>query len=95
VLTGRTLNAKQGNWFMVLFTAGALGAGLVMLAGGAAGMPRRFADWAQGGWAVYGDLILVTGLLMAVGLVILAANFMKSRKLDAVPGSASAPEAAE
>jgi cytochrome c oxidase subunit 1 len=96
VMTNRTLDPKKGFWFMILFTAGALGAGLVMLAGGAAGMPRRFADWAQGGWAVYGDLILITGLLMAVGLVIFAANFMQSRKMDAVSGdTASAPEPAE
>ena len=96
VMTNRTLDSKMGFRFMYLFTAGALAAGVVMLAGGAAGMPRRFADWAQGGWAVYGDLILLTGLVMAVGLYFLASNLMKSRKLEAIPGEAkSAPEPAE
>ncbi|MDP6572461.1 MAG: cbb3-type cytochrome c oxidase subunit I [Rhodospirillales bacterium] len=96
VMTGRMLDEKLGYWFISLFTVGAVGAALVMLAGGAAGMPRRFADWAQGGWMVYGDLIQLFGLLMAVGLVLYAVNFMKSRQIDALSESpATAPEPAE
>lgn len=93
VMTGRRLDDRLGYWFCGLFTVGALGAALVMLAGGADGMPRRHADWAQGGWMGYGEWILIFGLMMAVGMIVLAANFWKSRSLSGV--MAGAPKAAE
>jgi cytochrome c oxidase subunit 1 len=96
VITSRVLDDKLGYWFVSLFTVGAFGSALAMLAGGAAGMPRRFADWAQGGWMVYGDLIQLFGLFMAAGLVVYAANFMKSRPIPAASISpAATPEPAE
>jgi cytochrome c oxidase subunit 1 len=55
VMTGRVHDDKMGYWFVGLFSVGSTGAALVMLASGAAGMPRRFADWAQGDWMVYGN----------------------------------------
>lgn len=96
VMTNRILDDKLGYWFVSLFTVGAVGAALAMLAGGADGMPRRFADWGQGGWMVYGDLLLLFGLMMALGLIVLAVNFMSSREIpDAVASPAPAPEPAE
>lgn len=96
VMTNRTLDDKLGYWFVSLFTIGALGTALAMLAGGAAGMPRRFADWAQGGWMIYGDLTQIFGLLMAAGLVVLAVNFMRSREIpEATVSRTPAPEPAE
>lgn len=91
VMTSRVLDDKLGYWFVSLFTIGALGAALAMLAGGAAGMPRRFADWAQGGWMVYGDLIQLFGLFMAAGLVVYAVNLMRSRP---IPAASTSPEPA-
>lgn len=95
IMTGRTLDDRLGYWFVGLYTVGGLGAALVMLAGGADGMPRRFADWGQGGWMIYGDLLLFFGLLLALGLVFFAANFLKSRQIDTGFEGAPAPEAAE
>lgn len=97
VMTGRKLNDTLGYWFLGLFSVGSIGAALVMLAGGADGMPRRFGDWAQGGWMIYGDLILLFGLMMAAGLVITAIDFAKSRQIGAGLQDATAlsPEAAE
>jgi cytochrome c oxidase subunit I len=96
VMTNRVLNDKLGYWFVALFTVGSLGAALSMLAGGAAGMPRRFADWAQGGWMIYGDMTLLFGLMMAAGLVLLAVNFLRSQEIaDAVVSTTPAPEPAE
>lgn len=87
VMTGRALNDKLGYWFVWLFSIGTIGSALVMLAGGADGMPRRHADWAQGNWMIYGDLILFFGLFMAVGLILYAVNLMKSRQIEAVSAS--------
>ena len=96
VMTNRVLDDKLGYWFVSLFTVGAVGAALVMLAGGAAGMPRRFADWSQGGWMIYGDLTEAFGLLMALGMVVLAINFMRSKVIPAAAVSpAPAAEPAE
>jgi len=93
VLTNRTLDNKLGNTFCWLFSIGAIGVALVMLAAGADGMPRRHADWAQGGWAIWGDLILLFGSLMAIAFVIYAMDLFKSRKIgEAAEG---VPEAAE
>ena len=56
-------------------------------------MPRRHADWAQGGWAIWGDLILLFGSLMAIAFVIYAMDLFKSRKIGEV--AEGVPEAAE
>jgi len=82
VMTGRKLDDKLGYWWVGLFTVGAGGAALTMLAGGAAGMPRRHADWAQDGWMVYGDWTLFFGLVMAAGLLVYAFNLLKSRWIE-------------
>ncbi len=74
------LNDKVGSWFVALFSVGSIGPALVMLFGGADGMPRRHADWAQGGWMVYGDWIQIFGVMIVLGLLCYAANMMKSRQ---------------
>ncbi len=94
VMTGRRLDDRLGYWFVWLVGIGAVGAALIMLAGGSDGMPRRFADWGQGGWMVYGDLIQLFGLIMAAGFVACAVNFMRSEALaEATPDPVA--EAAE
>jgi cytochrome c oxidase subunit I len=92
IMTGRTLDDKMGYWFVGLFSVGSIGAALVMLAGGAAGMPRRFADWDQGGWMIYGNLTQFFGLLIAAGLVALAMSMLKSRSIDVSSGAAEPAE---
>ncbi len=92
VMTGRALNDKLGYWFVWLFSIGTIGAALVMLAGGADGMPRRHADWAQGNWMIYGDFILLFGIFMAVALVLYFVNMMKSRQIEAVAESLAPTE---
>lgn len=82
VITGRRLDPVLGAWFVRLFCVGGIGAGLSMLAGGAAGMPRRFADWSQEGWMLYGNLILFFGLIMGAALVVYAYNLMKSQEMS-------------
>ncbi len=96
VMTGRTLSDKLGYWFVALFTIGTLGTAVTMLVGGADGMPRRHADWGQGGWMGYGDMIQFFGIVMVAGLVLYAVNLLTSRPIDVASGDpASVPEPAE
>ncbi len=81
VITGRQIDEKLGYLFVKLCGAGCISAALVMLAGGSAGMPRRFADWSQGGWMMYGNLILLCGLILGVSYVIFAWSLLRTRKL--------------
>ena len=85
VMTGRKLNDSLGNWFVGLYFVGAFGAGYSFLAAGAAGMPRRFAAWNQEGWMVYGNFILLFGLMIAVALVFLALDLVKSSEIEQGP----------
>ena len=80
ILTGRMLDDKMGYRFVSLLSVGAVGSALVMLFGGADGMPRRHADWAQGDWMVWGDLLQGFSVLVVLGLVYYVANMMKSRQ---------------
>ena len=57
-----------------------------MLAGGAAGMPRRFADWNQEGWMLYGNLILVFGLILGASLAVYAFTLLRSRAIGEASG---------
>ncbi len=86
VLTGRKLDAGLGNLYIKLMTVGSFGAAIVMLAGGAAGMPRRFADWHPQGWMLYGNLILVFGLIIGASFAVYFYNLMKSREISAPMG---------
>ncbi|MBE2244008.1 MAG: cbb3-type cytochrome c oxidase subunit I [Burkholderiaceae bacterium] len=87
VITGRRLDPTMGMWSVRLFGIGAVGAALSMLAGGAAGMPRRFADWNQEGWMLYGHLILVFGLILGASLAVYALAMLRSRAIgEASPG---------
>lgn len=92
VMTDRVLDDKLGYWFVGLFTVGSIGAALVMLAGGADGMPRRFADWGQGDWMIYGNLTQVFGLTMAAGLAVLAFMFWNSRQINVLVPAAEPAE---
>ncbi len=85
VITGRKLDPVLGSWFNRLFFVGSIGTALVMLAGGAAGMPRRYADWSQEGWAIYGHLLLIFGLILGLSLLVYAYNLLKSRNISAAP----------
>jgi cytochrome c oxidase subunit 1 len=85
VMTGRKLSDKLGYYFVALYTVGAMGSAFAMLAGGAAGMPRRFADWNQEGWMIYGVLILIFGLIITASLLVFAYQLLKSEDIpDAV-----------
>jgi len=86
VITGRKLDPALGKWFVRLFTVGGFGAAIAMLAGGAAGMPRRFADWNQEGWMVYGHMIMIFGLILGASFVVYAYNLLQSRDLNEAMG---------
>lgn len=86
VLTGRKLDAALGSLYIKLMTVGSFGAAIVMLAGGAAGMPRRFADWHPEGWMLYGNLILAFGLIIGASFAVYFYNMMKSREISAPMG---------
>ena len=86
VITGRKLDAALGSLYIKLMTVGSFGAAIVMLAGGAAGMPRRFADWHPEGWMLYGNLILFFGLILGVSFAVYLYNLMKSREISAPMG---------
>lgn len=82
VITGRRLDRSLGNRFVALYAIGSVGLLWVMQAGGAAGMPRRFADWGQGGWMIYGMLILVFGLILTAGIYYYLLNFKRAREIS-------------
>ncbi len=82
VLTGRVLDAARGKWFVILFTVGAMGVNWSFLAAGAAGMPRRFASWNQEGWMVYGYLILIFGICLALSMVVFLVDVSKARRIN-------------
>lgn len=86
VITGRKLDAALGSLYIKLMTVGSFGAAIVMLAGGAAGMPRRFADWHPEGWMLYGNLILLFGLVLGASFAVYLYNLMKSREISAPMG---------
>ena len=86
VITGRKLDAALGSLYIKLMTVGSFGAAIVMLAGGAAGMPRRFADWHPEGWMLYGNLILAFGLIIGASFAVYFYNLMKSREISAPMG---------
>lgn len=86
VITGRKLDAGLGSLYVKLMTVGSFGAAIVMLAGGAAGMPRRFADWHPEGWMLYGNLILAFGLIIGASFAVYFYNLMKSREISAPVG---------
>ena len=50
-------------------------------------MPRRFADWNQEGWILYGQLILLFGLVLGASLAVYAYNLLRARAI----GEAVAP----
>jgi len=81
VLTGRKRSDKLGYWVVALYTVGAIGAAYAMLAGGAAGMPRRFAAWNQEGWMIYGVFILIFGLVIGAAMIVFAYQLLKSEKI--------------
>jgi cytochrome c oxidase subunit 1 len=86
VITGRKLDPVLGTWFIRLFTVGGFGAAIAMLAGGAAGMPRRFADWNQEGWMLYGNLTMFFGVILGAAFVVYLYNLMQSRELNEAIG---------
>lgn len=91
VITGRKLDVKRGNLFVLLYTVGAMGVSYSFLAAGAAGMPRRFASWNQEGWMTYGYLILLFGIILAASFFVFFINLNKSEVIaDAQPGTAPA-----
>ncbi|MCF8174316.1 MAG: cbb3-type cytochrome c oxidase subunit I [Burkholderiaceae bacterium] len=86
VLTGRKLDPMLGSWFVRLFVVGGLGAAISMLAGGAAGMPRRFAAWNQEGWMVYGNLTFFFGAILGASFLVYAYSLLKSREISSPLG---------
>jgi cytochrome c oxidase subunit 1 len=86
VITGRKLDAALGYLYIKMLAVGSFGAAIVMLAGGAAGMPRRFADWHPEGWMLYGNLILAFGLIIGASFAVYFYNLMKSREISAPMG---------
>lgn len=83
VITGRKIDSTLAAWYVRLFTIGGFGAAIAMLAGGAAGMPRRFADWNQEGWMLYGNLILTFSLILGASFVVYALSLLRSHALEA------------
>lgn len=89
VITGRQIDFRMGNLFTAFYTIGGLGIAWSFLAAGAAGMPRRYGNWNEEGWLVYGYLILLFGLTLALSFAFLALCFRRSRELAplATPGA--------
>jgi cytochrome c oxidase subunit 1 len=84
VMTGRQIDEKMGNLFVTFYTIGAMGLAWSCLAAGAAGMPRRFANWHAEGWMVYGYSILLFGIILAISFIFLGLCFRRSRELAGV-----------
>lgn len=91
VMTGRTLSQSIGSWFVGLYTVGAMGLAYSFLAAGAAGMPRRFAEWNQEGWMTYGYMILFFGLCLLASFVVLGLDLRRSRDIPQTVQGQPAP----
>lgn len=91
VMTGRTLSKSIGSWFVGLYTIGAMGLAYSFLAAGAAGMPRRFAEWNQEGWMTYGYMILFFGICLLASFVVLGLDLRRSRDIPATVQGQPAP----
>jgi cytochrome c oxidase subunit 1 len=83
VITGKKLDTKLGNRFVKYYFIGAFGLTYSFAAGGAMGMPRRFADWSAGpdSWMMVGIAILIFGIFLTIGFVTYMQNFLKSRAI--------------
>ncbi|MCW8944089.1 MAG: cbb3-type cytochrome c oxidase subunit I [Sedimenticola sp.] len=83
VITGKKLDTNLGNRFVKYYFIGAFGLTYSFAAGGAMGMPRRFADWSAGpdSWMMVGIAILIFGIFLTVGFVTYMQNFLKSRAI--------------
>ena len=81
VITGRQIDMRMGNLFTAFYTIGAIGISWSFLAAGAAGMPRRYGNWADESWMSYGYAILLFGLTLTVSFMFLALCFRRSREL--------------
>lgn len=91
VMTGRMLDKTIGTWFVSLYTIGAMGVAWSFLAAGAAGMPRRFAEWNQEGWMTYGYLILAFGICLMASFVVLWMDLRRSRDIPAAAQNQAVP----
>ena len=93
-LTGRSLNEKAANLFIYFYVFAVMGTNYSFLAAGAAGMPRRFAEWNQDGYMVYGYAILFFGILLLISFVLFFYS-MLARKEPSEGSSIRIPQPAE
>jgi cytochrome c oxidase subunit 1 len=80
VMTGRKLDRDLGNRFVKYYFIGSIGLLYSFMAGGALGMPRRFAEW-EGSWMVIGAFMFGFGVILTYSFVLYIGNFMKSREI--------------
>jgi len=90
VITGRRLDPKAGIRFAVVYFIGAVGLFYSFTAGGALGMPRRFADW-EGSWMFIGGLIFVFGAILTYAFALYIVNLIKAEELSAPAPARVAP----
>ncbi len=81
VITGRRLERNQGNRMVKFLFFGAAGLMYSFMAGGAIGMPRRFAAW-EDGWMVVGGFIVVFGIMSMYGFYLYFSSLVKAREIS-------------
>ena len=83
VITGRSLDDDRGKSSTKYYFFGGVGLMYAFMAGGASGMPRRIANWSEGGYMFIGILILIFGLMLFYGIILFLTNMSKSKELAA------------
>ncbi len=78
VITGRELDNSRGNRSTKFYFIGGVGLMYSFMAGGASGMPRRIANWTEGGYMIIGFSILAFGLVLIYGITLYLALFSLS-----------------
>ena len=81
VITGRSLDDDRGKSSTKYYFFGGVGLMYAFMAGGASGMPRRIANWSEGGYMFIGILILIFGLMLFYGIILFLTNMSKSKEL--------------
>jgi len=82
VITGRKLNRELGLRFAKYYFIGAAGLFYSFMAGGALGMPRRFAEW-EGSWNVVGFSFFVFGVILTYSFYLYISNMIQSKEISA------------
>jgi len=81
LMTNRTINENLARSSIKYLFISYVGLFYSFMAAGAAGMPRRNADW-DGDWYIYGALIMFFGIMLLYAYILYVLSLFKSEAID-------------